>query len=35
MIIDKGQKIKKLRLSNMNLNDDKTIDLLIKVISTY
>ena len=28
IIIEKGQKIKKLRISNMNLNDGKIIDLL-------
>jgi len=35
MIIEKGQKIKKLRFSNMNLNDEKTVDLLTQVISTF
>ena len=28
IIIEKGQKIKKLRISNMNLNDGKIVDLL-------
>jgi len=35
MIIEKGQKIKKLRFSNMILNDEKTVDLLTQVISTF
>jgi hypothetical protein len=35
MIIEKGQKMKKLRFSNMNLNDEQTVELLTQVISTY
>ena len=33
MILEKGQKIKKIKISNINLNDDKIVDLFTQVIS--